>query len=103
MGARGVDSNIGGGVTGPASRNRGQVAAFTTTHHKAGKGMHANKQPISELTDTDETISRATAPTPPAPRPVTSGELWRRDLPYMLGMIPLIVFLIGALAGWWGR
>lgn len=61
------------------------------------------------LRDTDEPIARAIAE--PAPthdhmgRPVTESKMaaFRHDLPYMLGMAGLLVFLVGALAGWWGR
>jgi hypothetical protein len=59
-----------------------------------------------ELADTDETIARATDPTHDhmGRRIVGSkSEALKQDLPYMVGMVLLLVFLVGALAGFWGR
>jgi len=33
----------------------------------------------------------------------TVGEAFRQDLPWILGLVGLLVFMIGALAGFWGR
>lgn len=64
---------------------------------------------MSELTDTDmphaASQGRAAVERDHMGRPVVTSwsEALKHDLPWMLGMAAVTVFVIGALAGYWGR
>ncbi|MGG5808751.1 hypothetical protein [Falsiroseomonas sp. CW058] len=75
-----------------------------STHPTHASAMHG-----TELGDTDETIARAihdrndTHDHMGRRHAVSLGDAFRMDLPWIAGVLLLIVFLVGALAGFWGR